>query len=136
HYFQTVKDHLVSDGLFLLHTIGSNRSRSTTDPWTSKYIFPNSMLPSANHITAASEGLLILEDWHSFGHDYYLTLKAWESNFEKNLPTLAHCYNERFRRMWHYYLLSAAGSFRARNVQLWQLLFSRKGIEGGFMVPR
>ncbi|NTU96381.1 MAG: cyclopropane fatty acyl phospholipid synthase, partial [Chlorobiaceae bacterium] len=42
HYFQTVKDHLVSDGLFLLHTIGSNRSRSTTDPWTSKYIFPNS----------------------------------------------------------------------------------------------
>jgi cyclopropane-fatty-acyl-phospholipid synthase len=135
-YFQTVRDHLEPNGLFLLHTIGSNRSGSNTDPWTSKYIFPNSMLPSANQITAAAEGALVLEDWHAFGHDYYRTLKAWDRNFESSLPVLAHHYDERFRRMWRYYLLSAAGSFRARHVQLWQLLFSRKGIEGAFSVPR
>lgn len=135
-YFQTVRRLLAEDGLFLLHTIGSNRSGTNTDPWTSKYIFPNSMLPSANHLTSASEGLLVLEDWHSFGYDYSLTLKAWNSNIEKNLPLLAHNYNERFLRMWRYYLLSAAGSFRARHVQLWQLLYSRNGMEGAFMVHR
>ena len=136
NYFQIVRRHLTPEGLFLLHTIGSNRSGSNTDPWTSKYIFPNSMLPSANHITAAAEGELILEDWHSFGHDYYHTLKAWNSNIEKNRPYLNEAYSERFHRMWRYYLLSAAGSFRARHVQLWQLLYSRNGIEGTFTVPR
>jgi len=136
NYFQIVRKHLVPDGLFLLHTIGSNRSGTNTDPWTSKYIFPNSMLPSANHITAAAEGELILEDWHSFGHDYYHTLKAWNSNIEKSRPFFKEVYSERFHRMWRYYLLSAAGSFRARHVQLWQLLFSRNGIEGTFTVPR
>jgi cyclopropane-fatty-acyl-phospholipid synthase len=135
-YFQIVRKHLVPDGLFLLHTIGSNRSGTNTDPWTSKYIFPNSMLPSANHITAAAEGTMILEDWHSFGHDYYRTLKAWNRNIEENRDTLSESYNERFHRMWRYYLLSAAGSFRARNVQLWQLLYSQSGIEGTFRVPR
>ncbi len=135
-YFQIVLRHLAPDGLFLLHTIGSNHSGSNTDAWTSKYIFPNSMLPSANQITEAAEGVLILEDWHSFGHDYYLTLKAWNSNIERNWATLALTCNERFHRMWRYYLLSAAGSFRARHVQLWQLLYSRNGIAGGFRVPR
>jgi cyclopropane-fatty-acyl-phospholipid synthase len=135
-YFQIVRKHLSPDGLFLLHTIGSNRSGTNTDPWTSKYIFPNSMLPSANYITAAAEGTLILEDWHSFGHDYYQTLKAWNCNIEENLAALSQNYDERFLRMWRYYLLSAAGSFRARHVQLWQLLFSRKGIEGKLRVPR
>ena len=136
NYFQIVRKHLDPDGLFLLHTIGSNRSGSNTDPWTSKYIFPNSMLPSANHITAAAEGALILEDWHSFGHDYYHTLKAWNSNIEHHRAALSSAYDERFHRMWRYYLLSAAGSFRARHVQLWQLLYSRNGMEGGFKVPR
>ncbi len=135
-YFQVVQKHLAPDGLFLLHTIGSNRSGSNTDSWTSKYIFPNSMLPSANQITAATEGKLILEDWHSFGHDYYHTLKAWYNNIENNRAALATAYNERFQRMWRYYLLSAAGSFRARHVQLWQLLYSRNGVEGRFRVTR
>ena len=94
------------------------------------------MLPSANQITAAAEGTLILEDWHSFGHDYYQTLKAWNNNIERSWTALAPAYDERFHRMWRYYLLSAAGSFRSRHVQLWQLLYSRNGMEGGFRVPR
>jgi cyclopropane-fatty-acyl-phospholipid synthase len=135
-YFKIVRKHLLPDGLFLLHTIGSNRSGTNTDPWTSKYIFPNSMLPSAKQITSAAEGEMILEDCHSFGNDYYHTLKAWNSNIEKNRAFLSKSYNERFQRMWRYYLLSAAGSFRARHVQLWQLLYSRNGIEGTFRAPR
>ena len=136
HYFQTVRKALAPDGLFLLHTIGSNLSGTNTDQWTSRYIFPNSMLPSANHIAKESERLLVLEDWHSFGHDYSLTLKAWNDNIEARRPSLSNAYSDRFFRMWRYYLLSAAGSFRARHVQLWQILFSAAGIEGIFRVPR
>jgi len=67
---------LASDGLFLLHTIAGNSSVNTTDPWIDKYIFPNSMLPSAKQITSAAEGLFVLEDWNSFGPHYDNTLMA------------------------------------------------------------
>ncbi len=135
-FFTITSNCLKKDGMFLLHTIGSKRSTTNTDEWTRKYIFPNSMLPSAKQITGASEGLHVLEDWHAFGHDYYRTLKAWHENFERHWPDLRHAYDERFYRMWRYYLLSAAGSFRARNVQLWQILFSNGGITGDFHVTR
>ena len=135
-FFEITRDCLKKDGLFLLHTIGSKRSSTNTDRWTSKYIFPNSMLPSAKQITSACEGLHVMEDWHAFGNDYSRTLMAWHENFEKHWPDLQHTYDERFYRMWKYYLLSAAGSFRARNVQLWQILFSNDGITGNFQVSR
>lgn len=135
-YVEIVRNCLAPDGLFLLHTIGSNRTGTNTDKWTSKYIFPNSMLPSAKHIAEAAEELLMLEDWHAFGHDYYRTLMAWYDNVTKHRPKLSSQYDDRFFRMWHYYLLSAAGSFRARNVQLWQVLFSLNGIEGAYSTPR
>jgi len=135
-FFEITRDCLKKDGLFLLHTIGSRRSSANTDAWTHRYIFPNSMLPSARQISAASEGLHVIEDWHSFGHDYYLTLKAWHENFERSWPDIRHAYDERFHRMWRYYLLSAAGSFRARNVQLWQVLFSNEGTIGQQYVDR
>ena len=135
-FFEITSGCLKENGLFLLHTIGSKRSSANTDKWTHKYIFPNSMLPSAKQITAASEGLHVMEDWHAFGNDYYKTLKAWHENFEHHWPELKHAYDERFYRMWRYYLLSAAGSFRARNVQLWQVLFSNDGITGEFDVSR
>ncbi|MCG8342585.1 MAG: cyclopropane fatty acyl phospholipid synthase [Chlorobiales bacterium] len=135
-FFEITSKSLKEGGLFLLHTIGSKRSSMNTDKWTHKYIFPNSMLPSAKQIAAASESLHIMEDWHAFGNDYYKTLKAWHENFERHWPDLKHAYDERFYRMWRYYLLSAAGSFRARNVQLWQILFSNDGITGDFYVSR
>ncbi|PWW81848.1 cyclopropane-fatty-acyl-phospholipid synthase [Prosthecochloris marina] len=135
-FFEITSQCLKDDGLFLLHTIGSKRSSMNTDKWTHKYIFPNSMLPSAKQITTASEGLHVMEDWHAFGNDYYKTLKAWHTNFEHHWPDLKQAYDERFYRMWRYYLLSAAGSFRARNVQLWQILFSNNGITGDFYVSR
>ena len=123
---------LKTNGLFLLHTIGGNSSVNSTDPWISKYIFPNSMLPSAKQIVSATEGLLVLEDWHSFGQHYDKTLMAWHNNFTSNWNKLKDDYDERFYRMWTYYLLSCAGGFRSRRNQLWQIVFSKKGIKGGY----
>lgn len=125
---------LKDDGLFLLHTIGGNESVNITDAWIGKYIFPNSMLPSARQIAEASEKFFILEDWHNFGADYDKTLMAWHKNFNKNWNKIKKSgnYNKRFYRMWDYYLLSCAGSFRARKNQLWQIVFSKYGLEKGY----
>ena len=131
-FMKVVHRCLKADGLFLLHTIGGNTSVNSTDPWISKYIFPNSMLPSAKQITSAAEGLFVLEDWHSFGQYYDNTLMAWYRNFTKNWTKLKDKYDERFCRMWTYYLLSCAGSFRSRRNQLWQIVFSKKGIKKGY----
>ena len=135
-FMKVVHGVLKKDGLFLLHTIGGNRSARGADPWIGKYIFPNSMLPSMSQIASAIEGLFIVEDWHNFGADYDKTLLAWHSNFEDHWSALRATYNERFRRMWRYYLLSCAGSFRARKNQLWQIVLSKKGVPGGYASVR
>ena len=124
-YMEVVNRCLKDDGLFLLHTIGSNTSVCSVDPWLAKYIFPNSMLPSARQITEAAEGIFIIEDWHSFGSHYDPTLMAWHQNFTDNWHCIQDAYDQRFKRMWVYYLLSCAGSFRARRNQLWQIVFSK-----------
>ena len=132
-YFDLVRRCLIPDGLFLLHTIGSNESVACTDPWFERHIFPNSMLPSAAQITMAAEGRLVIEDWHNFGQDYDPTLMAWHDRFEAGWPHLDHSrYDERFRRMWRFYLLASAGGFRARSMQLWQIVFSPNGLPGGW----
>lgn len=131
-FMKVVHGCLKDDGIFLLHTIGGNTSVHTTDPWISRYIFPNSMLPSAKQTTSASEGLFVLEDWHSFGQCYDNTLMAWYRNFTENWNSIKDKYDERFYRMWTYYLLACAGSFRARRNQLWQIVFSKKGIKKGY----
>jgi cyclopropane-fatty-acyl-phospholipid synthase len=134
-YFSVVDRNLKPDGLFLLHTIGSNRTNHNVDPWINKYIFPNGCLPSVRHIAEASEGRLVMEDWHNFGADYDKTLMAWFERFQAAWPEIASNYSERFKRMFTYYLNACAGAFRARDIQLWQVMFSR-GIESGLRVAR
>jgi len=131
-FMKVVHINLKDDGLFLLHTIGGNESQVMGDPWLNKYIFPNGMLPSPSQITNNIEGLFILEDWHNFGSDYDKTLMAWHNNFEKNWPKLKSKYDDRFYRMWKYYLLSCAGLFRSRKAQLWQIVLSKKGVPEGY----
>jgi cyclopropane-fatty-acyl-phospholipid synthase len=121
-----------ADGLSLLHTIGSLRSRSQTDPWVEKYIFPNSMLPSMAQITAAAEGRLTTEDVHNFGPYYDRTLMTWKANIDAHWDELSASYDARFKRMWDFYLLASAGSFRARKLQLWQFVMSRDGVPHGY----
>lgn len=131
-FMKIAHNALKDDGLFLLHTIGGNHSVKVIDPWIEKYIFPNSMLPSIKQIGKSIEGLFVMEDWHSFGADYDKTLMAWHKNFEDNWDKIKSNYDERFYRMWRYYLLVCAGAFRARKNQLWQIVLSKKGVPGGY----
>lgn len=127
-FMDTVYRSLKKGGIFLLHTIGTNEtSRSGGDPWINKYIFPNGKLPSMAQISRAAEGLFVVEDWHNLGPHYDRTLMAWYGNFQKAWSSLRKRYDERFRRMWEYYLLSCAGAFRARRIQLWQIVFTSHG---------
>lgn len=127
---------LKDDGLMLLHTIGGNQSYTTGDDWMDKYIFPNGMLPSIAQIALVLEGKFVMEDWHNFGADYDKTLMAWHENFQKQWPELKANYDDRFYRMWNYYLLSCAGLFRARYIQLWQIVLSKRGVLGGYQSVR
>ncbi len=126
-FMRVVRRCLKPGGIFLLHTIGGNISQTSCDPWIDRYIFPNGMLPSIAQIARACEGLFVIEDWHNLGPHYDKTLMAWNANFQQNWPTLQSRYDERFRRMWTYYLLSCAGAFRARNIQVWQIVMSPVG---------
>jgi len=123
-FFELVRTCLKDEGLFLLHTIGGNRSRTSTDRWIDKYIFANGVIPSIPQVAAAIEGRWVVEDWHNFGPDYDRTLMAWWRNFEE-APQLRSQYDQRFYRMWRYYLMSSAGAFRARTLQLWQIVLSK-----------
>ena len=135
-YMRIVHRSLKTQGLFLLHTIGRNTTAYSTDRWTQKYIFPNGMLPSPTQLIHSSENLFILEDWHNFGPDYEKTLLTWFHNFDMHWEELSQFYDNRFYRMWKYYLLSCAGAFRAREIQLWQIIFSKGGIPGGYQSIR
>ncbi|MFO7716168.1 cyclopropane fatty acyl phospholipid synthase [Desulfosarcina sp.] len=127
-FMKTVRRCLKDDGIFLLHTIGGNTSRSGCDPWINRYIFPNGMLPSAAQIAQAVEGLFVIEDCHNLGPHYDRTLVAWNANFQAAWLRLKSHYDERFKRMWEYYLLSCAGAFRARTIQVWQIVMTPFGL--------
>ncbi|CAM3700936.1 cyclopropane fatty acyl phospholipid synthase [Rahnella bruchi] len=135
-YFNVAKRNIKPDGIFLLHTIGSNKTDLNVDPWIDKYIFPNGCLPSIQQIAQTSESLFVMEDWHNIGADYDRTLMAWHERFQKYWPELAEKYGDRFHRMFTYYLNACAGAFRARDIQLWQVVFSPEGVDGGIRVPR
>ena len=141
-YMQKMHELLADDGLFLLHTIGHSKTTHNLEPWFNKYIFPNGHIPSLAQITPAldrrrfSEPLFIVEDLHNLGSDYDKTLMAWFDNFDKAWPELKANYSEGFYRMWKYYLLVSAGMFRARYIELWQIVLSKKGVEGGYTSVR
>ena len=131
-YMEVAHKNLNDNGFFLLHTIGGNQSVVNTDAWIEKYIFPNSMLPSIKQIADSVEGLFVMEDWHNFGAYYDTTLMAWFENFHNSWPEISSQYSDRFYRMWKYYLLSCAGSFRSRRNQLWQIVLHKEGVRGGY----
>lgn len=123
-FFNKVTELLSDSGIFLLHTIGDEYTTKAPEPFIHKYIFPNGKVPSRKEITENSVDLLRLEDWHNFGPDYDRTLMAWAKNIDEAWGDLPD-YDERFRRMWRYYLRACAGYFRSRQGQLWQLVFTQ-----------
>src|ERR1035437_1089244 len=136
-FFEVANKCLKDEGLFLLHTIGNIKSVKTHNLWTTKYIFPNGMLPSVAQLGKAIENLFVMEDWHNFGTDYDKTLMEWFNNFFTNWDKIKNKYSDRFFRMWKYFLLSSAGSFRSRRRdQLWQIVLSKNGIIGGYQSIR
>ncbi|OOG24777.1 cyclopropane-fatty-acyl-phospholipid synthase [Thioalkalivibrio denitrificans] len=134
-FFEVARRCLKEGGLCLLHTIGKLRRGSTPDPWIDRYIFPNGDLPSLGQISEAVEDLFVIEDVHNFGADYDRTLMAWNANFQAAWPELSKTHDERFKRMWEYYLHACAGAFRARKTQVWQLVLSPNGVPGGYRRP-
>jgi len=134
-FMQVAHRCLKSDGLFLLHTIGKNLTHLMPDPWLDRYIFPNGDLPSIQQIAQAVEGQFVVEDLHNFGADYDRTLMAWFDNFNHHWLEFNTEYGSEFYRKWSYYLLSCAGAFRARDIQLWQWVLSKQGIVGGYQRP-
>ncbi|XWV25071.1 cyclopropane fatty acyl phospholipid synthase [Tupanvirus deep ocean] len=129
-FMEIVHKLLKPGGLFLLHTIGSNISTNICDRWINKYIFPNSALPSIAQIASSSEGKFVIEDVHNIGPHYDKTLMCWYNNFTKNFDKINSKretpFSNEFFRMWSYYLLACAGSFRARNIQLYQVVLSKE----------
>jgi cyclopropane-fatty-acyl-phospholipid synthase len=129
-FMQVLRRCLHPWGLALLHTIGRNDQGHGTDPWIHRHIFPNGELPTIAQIGHACERRFVVEDLHNFGADYDRTLMAWHANFEAAWPRFVDRLGERFHRMWRYYLLSCAGAFRARDLQLWQWVLSPPGRPG------
>jgi cyclopropane-fatty-acyl-phospholipid synthase len=126
-YLQAVARSLGKEGRFVCQGICNSVSNFQLDPWMRRYIFPNSVLPSLSRLTKAAEGLFIVEEVLNIGPHYDPTLMAWEENFRRAWPRFAERYDERFRRMWRFYLLSCAGAFRARSMQVYSILFSKEG---------
>lgn len=125
-FFDTCDRLLAPGGMMLHHTIGSTISKHHTDPFFDRYVFPGGVLPSLAQFARSAEPTWVIEDVHNFGPDYDRTLMAWSANIESRWPEIPG-YDERFRRMWRFYLLGSAAGFRARSLQLWQIVMRRQG---------
>ncbi|MCY9871072.1 cyclopropane fatty acyl phospholipid synthase [Vibrio barjaei] len=126
-FFTCADKFLNQDGVFLFHSIGTFESTETNDPWIHKYIFPNGEIPSLAQLATAMEPEFNMEDLHNIGEDYDHTLCAWYRNFDKAWQQGDLNYNEKFYRMWKYYLLSCAGAFRCRELSVWQMVLTKVG---------
>lgn len=126
-YMELVDRCLAPGGVAFVHTIGSTRIKRHTDPWFDRYIFPNAVFPTLGGLTDAMEHLLVPEDVHNLGEHYDRTLMAWWSRFDAAWPRLQARYGDRFYRMWKYYLLCSAATFRSRFLQLFQIVMTRQG---------
>ena len=131
-FMNVIHSCLKDNGVAVIHTIGRNTGLNVSagDPWIMTYIFPGGHLPSLSQITGTAEELFVIEDVHNFGPDYDKTLMAWYENTNKGWNKLKDKYgsmqNGKFKRMWDYYLLCCAGTFRSRTIQLWQTVLTKK----------
>ncbi len=136
HFLSVAAQNLKEEGLFLLHTIGGNKFTTKCDAWTNHYIFPGGVLPSIQGLGKALENRFVMEDWHNFGAYYDPTLMTWYQNFVTHWDEHKTRFDDRFYKMWTYYLCSCAGMFRARAAELWQLVLSKGGMPGGYTSVR
>jgi cyclopropane-fatty-acyl-phospholipid synthase len=126
-FFQTCRERLADDGVMLLHTIGCSDEPSVTNPWITKYIFPGGHLPSLSDIVRAAERAgLIVTDVEVLRLHYAETLRAWRAAFMARRDEAAALFDERFCRMWEYYLAMSETAFRYEQVVIFQLQIVRR----------
>ena len=126
-YFQNVRDRLTDDGVALIHTIGRTTPPGYTSPWIRKYIFPGGYIPSMSEVLKAVEKQgLYPTDIEVWRLHYAETLRHWEERFSANHDRVAELYDERFCRMWRFYLIAAEMTFRHNNQCVFQFQLSRR----------
>jgi cyclopropane-fatty-acyl-phospholipid synthase len=135
-FFGVCDRALAPHGIMLHHTIGANKPDRVGSPWLSKYIFPGGRLPTLSQVSRTVEGQLAIEDVQNFGPYYDKTLMAWYGNFVNSWDEIRGKYGERFYRMWELYLLLCAGAFRARHLQLYQVVIRRAEPGEPYIAPR
>jgi cyclopropane-fatty-acyl-phospholipid synthase len=127
-YFRKVRALLSDDGVALIHYIGRPIRPESISPWFDKYIFPGAYIPALSEVLPILErhdiALCDLEIWR--GH-YERTLAAWYARFQTNLDRARQLYDDRFVRMWRYYLLAAEQSFAEETMVIHQLQLARHG---------
>lgn len=126
-YFKRCAELLTDDGVMMLHSIGRSEGPGITNPWIAKYIFPGGYIPALSEVLPAIEraGLLV-DDIEILRLHYAETLKAWRERFLARREEAAKLYDERFVRMWEFYLASSEMSFRKQNVMVFQIQLSKK----------
>lgn len=126
-FFAKVNDLMVDDGLMLLHSIGHMSPPGTASPWLRKYIFPGAYSPALSEVFPAVENnSLWVTDLEFLRIHYATTLRHWQERFEKNRAMVAEMYDERFCRMWEFYLVSAEMMFRTGSQEVFQMQLARK----------
>ena len=121
-FFKRVKELLTDDGLSLLHTIGSVDKPGPVQPFIQKYIFPGGIIPSMSDMIKPIEASgLIISDCETLIHHYDKTLKAWLERFLENKRSVKALYDEKFVRMWEFYLASCSAAFKYRDLVVYQL---------------
>lgn len=128
-YFEAASASLKEGGKFVIQAIANNEDVVNTNAWFSKYIFHDGVAPSNDQVDRAAKDIFgAPSDRHRITSDYDKTLLAWHDNFTKAWPDLRQAYSERFKRMWDFYLLSVAGGFRAKSIQLDQVVYIKGGV--------
>lgn len=125
-FFDRLQANLAPDGVALVHTIGRATRPGSTSPFIHKYIFPGGYVPALSEVAREVEKTgLTLTDLEVWRTHYIQTLRHWQERFEANLDRIAAMYDDRFCRMWRYYLVASEVGFAELGVEIFQLQFAR-----------
>lgn len=126
-FFEKSRDLLADDGVMLLHTIGLSDGPAFNNPWVDKYIFPGGALPALSEVLPLIEKAgLVLTDLEVLRLHYAFTLRAWRERFMARRAEAVKLTDERFCRMWEFYLAAAETAFQHQDVVVFQLQLARR----------